>query len=402
MNILILGTKSHEGKMLGQAMQYLSDAAICYSQNTHTLPGLDDFDVVILSQEWDLQQRLNLIQIKKKRLPIIYLMDGVIEWDYIWNNQSFVHPEKAIVLQPLIADYLCVLGQHPARLLSGLGLSKQIHIIGMPRFDKEEWVRKLCRKNKPKILITTAKTYGHNIAHKISVKQALRDLIKYFSNHIDIEPVWRLSPELHSELDLPQSSNKPISSELCLCHASISFTSTVILESMKYGIPTAQIEYRCVPLYVNTAWNIRSPYHIEPVIHELIHPSTEKQAFQELCLNDELENNSNASERLAALIKDIADNKNNQKDIENKKTIVKGYVSGVLDYQQVHSQLSSFSIHDKSVLQYELDAVYRYYIQYQELSNTLPFRVLFSFLKYFGWLPGMKKASRIFHKIASL
>jgi hypothetical protein len=88
-------------------------------------------------------------------------MDGIIEWAYLWQNWGFVKPEGT-VLQPLIASDLCVIGQHPARILAGLGLADKIHVVGLPRLDGIKRQRVIDQDQPRRIVVATAKTCRHN------------------------------------------------------------------------------------------------------------------------------------------------------------------------------------------------------------------------------------------------
>ncbi len=318
-------------------------------------------DVIMLGLEWVPSWRLASAQAKRAGIPVIYVMDGVIEWSYVWNNQSFVKPEGT-VLQPLIAGDLCVIGRHPASTLSALGLSNRIHIVGLPRFDKLKPVREKRPNKVPRILIVTAKTWGHNTDQKIQVKQAMRDLKTFFAGRNDVEPIWRIDSELADEISVTADSNKQISEVLKQVDGLISFTSTTILEGMAYEIPVAQIEYRPIPMYINSAWEIRCANHIASVVQELLYPPVEKMAYQDTCYQNELES-GNASDRLAKVIRYAIENKDLSGDTGQQPT----KVYPRLDYRQLHSNMSAFSTSPDSLLQYELEAMYLQRQQHIEL-----------------------------------
>jgi hypothetical protein len=123
---------------------------------------------------------------------------------------------------------------------------------------------------------------------------------------------------------------------------------------MLRGIPVAQIEYRAVPLYVATAWEIRSADMIPAVTQELLHPPAEKLAWQSACLADELEA-GDATERLVDVLGEA---------IRRRGGRAGGTMPAVspdasLDFRRVHSELSAFSAAPLARVQYELDAAHR-------------------------------------------
>ncbi|AFL72203.1 hypothetical protein [Thiocystis violascens] len=352
MNISVIGTQSHEGIICGDAFNIIGTDPVYYYPGSLEQLSSDRPDAVILSREWNPDIRLAAAELRRQNIPIIYVMDGVIEWSYIWNNQSFVLPHGT-VLQPLIANYLCVIGRHPARILASLGLADRINIVGLPRLDGIDRYRCQIAGNKPKIVIATAKTYSHNLEHKLAVKRAVMDLKLFFDENQWMESVWRISHELADELGICPQTEGSMVDVLRDAAGLLSFTSTSLLEAMLLGLPTAQVDYRSVPIYVQTAWEIRCADHIESVIQELLYPPDHKLAYQAHCLEDELEFGS-ASQRLAdVILRAVMEKKNMNSPAPMRDPC------GQLDYRLYHSQLSAFAMSPKSLLQYELDASHK-------------------------------------------
>lgn len=325
-------------------------------------------DIVITSLEWLPYQRMIVSEANSRGIPTLYVVDGILEWSYIWNNQSYVIP-NGTVFQPLISANIAVIGPHQARILASMGIPKEkINIIGLPRLDNFERVRHIKIGEKPRILICTANTPYHNALHQMVVREALFDLKDVIENELQIECLWRIDTNLAYELGV-QTYNETLDDVLKEVTAVIAFPSTIILESMLLEIPTAIIEYRTDPLYVDTAWQIRCRKHIYAVVQELLSPSMQKIAYQNYCLNEEL-NFGNSGPELIKLICRLIDNKMN---VGGGKSSLDYF--GKLDYNNVHSQLSLFSASSNSRLQYELDAYKKHftYLHYKhvELSNRL-------------------------------
>jgi hypothetical protein len=353
-NIVVLGTPEHEGRIAGRAFELLDIEPV------YMLAGLPRAfelapapDLLFVTREWSRGIRVTVARARRRGIPVVYLMDGVVEWSYVWNNQSYIRNEGTVV-QPLLASHLCVIGRHQARILAGLGLSDRVHLVGIPRLDDLDRHRVIDSSMPPKVLITTARTAAHNVEQKTSVRRALRDLRTWFDAHPSVQPVWRISPELALEMNLPLDSSESILATLKTAQALISFTSTTLLEGMLMGVPTIQVDYRPVPQYVQTAWEIRSPEHLDNVLHSALHPAPERLAFQDWCLDEELEA-GNASARLADVIRAAIDERSGPRRESSESTTSASHY-GRLDYRQVHSQLSVFAVSPMSVLQYELDA----------------------------------------------
>lgn len=397
MKVQVLGNYDSVHQIYGNIFKELNTKPSFISPNEYSVPPeKGSIDILLTSLEWSPEWRTYISNSKRNGIPVLYVMDGVIEWSYIWNNQSYVYP-TGTVLQPLISDNLSVIGRHQARILSSMGLGGRISITGLPRLDEIERSRVIKADRIPRIVISTAKTYAHNTEQEIAVKSALRDLINFFSSREDITAIWRIPNELAKEFNLETKTDITLADELRQASALISFTSTCILEGMLIGIPTAQVEYRPTPLYLQTTWVISSKCHIEQVVHELLNPPANKIALQDYYLEDELEPGE-ASKKLADLITNIVDG------IAPKSS--KLSLSGKMDYRLVHPQISSFSIEDKAVLQYELDGAYRIikrlsnhknkiYQLFTELQKTKIVKLLL----FISNIPGLKRFDRIMKRI---
>ena len=376
--VIIFGTKEDNERIYGKVFEQIGIDPIFIDPTLEPLGIDDDVDLVFLKGDFNPSWRTAAAEAKKKNIPIIYMLDGVIEWSYIWNNNSYVKPE-GLMFGPTRADYLCVLGQHQARILASLGHQEKIRIIGSPRLDDFNRTRELNSDQKPKILITTANVFGHNVEQKVLVKKACLDLKEWFNDNTFVKPVWRISEEIADAIKVSSSYSDNIEQALRTSDALISFTSTTILEGLLKGLPVAQIDYRTVPQFVQTAWNIRSKEHIENVIQELLHPPEEKIAYQNYCLQDELQLGESSLE-LKNLIQSIL-SKTPQKD--NNLDLSRKNSSQDLDYRHVHKNISAFSLSDKSLLQYELDGAHKLISRYQRIINPATERSLSKLLDSF-------------------
>lgn len=340
--------------------------------------------LLLISLEWLPQDRLVALSAKRKNIPVIYVMDGIVEWSYLWENDAFIR-SSGTCLQPLVADFLCVIGRSPARYLSTLGLNSRIRIIGLPRLDHFDRTRRCVAFKKHRVLVATANTCALNSNQLVHLKAALRDLKKFFSRNLHIEPVWRVDPLVTRELDVTLSDiAQPIDTVLQSVTCVISFCSTLILEAMLKDVPVAIIEYRPVPLLATSAWQIRCGEHIEPVVKEMIAPPPEKLALQRSCLDDELEPGC-ASEKLVEVMEAALTGAIDPEKCDDE-------YSGPLEYSRVHSQVSLFSTTETTFLQYELDGCYRHMKQSNEqfgdivdrLEKSWSIRLVRAILRIFG------------------
>jgi hypothetical protein len=386
--------------MCGRAFEILGVSPTYIDPGRPEIPSNPTPKVVLLSREWNADLRYAAIEARRGGIPVIYIMDGVIEWAHMWENWSYIKPEGTL-LQPMIASHLCVIGRHPARILAALGLAERIHIVGMPRLDGLKRRRVIDRDLPRQIVIATAQTFGHNTAHKVYVRAALRDLKNWFDRHPELTPVWRTTEELAAELGVVAATGGTMVDVLETASGVISFASTVLLEAMRTGVPTAQIDYRAVPQYVQTAWEIRNPEQIDSVVQELLYPPAEKLAYQEICLNDELES-GDASERLAEAIRSSVERRH------VGETESPAPVQGLVDFRQVNSHLSAFSVAPLSRLQYELDATYKLWERdrQQLRANTqqiaeLRIAPVARAIVSLGWLPGLRRMARLIRSLSA-
>ncbi|SEJ31269.1 hypothetical protein [Frateuria terrea] len=359
MKILVLNSPEDARRIYGSAL-FHDDVTSTYVDGGNINPKMlldkETPDLVLLSLEWLPFQRVVSAEARRRNIPVLYVMDGILEWSYVWNNHSFVFP-AGTVLQPLIASHISVIGRHPARILAAMGLGEKISIIGLPRLDNFDRARVVASGAPPRLLICCARTPSHNNEHRISVIQALSD-IKAIAEELGIGCAWRITDELAQILDVKKAA-EPLTELLSTSSALITLPSTVALEGMLCGLPTAIMEYRPVPLYLETAWQIRSREHIRPTINELLYPPAEKLAYQDYCLNEEL-NIADAGDNLHRLIAEITAHTGKVVESAPKAPY------GALDFKLVHSQISTFSSSSLASLQYEIDA----YASYDKLLRT--------------------------------
>lgn len=358
----VVGKPDHEGVMVGRAFDLLG-ADVCYVDPWDD-EGPDELlkqepDLVLLSLEWVAKHRLVSAAAVRAGLPVVYVVDGVMEWSYVWNNHGFIRPNGTF-LQPLLATDLSVIGRHQARILASWGLADRIRLVGLPRLDAVQRLEtRVVGAARPRVLVATANTFGHDAEQRLMVRRALIDLAQWCATHDVVEPVWRIHPDLADDIGVTSDRTGTVIEAMASCAAVLSFPSTVVLEGMRLGIPVAQIDYRPVPFYVQSAWEIRHGEHIGPTLHDMLHPSPQRLTHQDHCLDDELEAGP-ASERLADVMRHAIARA--RAGAARASVTVPGATRdapaafGRLDYLQVHSQLSAFAVGPESRLQYELDA----------------------------------------------
>lgn len=355
--IVILDSPARALEIFGRAPALLGREVIhAESRDADAVLALDPA-VVLLSSEWTHEWRLIAAAVRAEGVAVVYVMDGVLEWSYLWNNLSFIRPHGTM-LQPLIASDLCVIGRHPARILSSMGLADRIHVVGLPRFDSMSRLRVITQGKRHRLLVATARTAGHDVEQQILTRRALRDLRTWLDTQPQIEPVWRIAADLAEDIGVVADIGGSLSDVIATCSALVSFTSTCLLEGMHKGVPVAQIDYRAAPLYVATAWEIRCADHIPSVVQELLYPPPQKLAWQDACHADELEA-GDATAELVTVLRSVIERSREPAVVEPAVPAQPERSAGRLDYRQVHSELSAFAIGSLPVLQYELSAAHQ-------------------------------------------
>ena len=353
--IVVLDAPGRAREIFGEAPHRLGRAVVhAGDRDSDAILALDPA-AIVLSSEWTHEWRLVSAAARRVGVPVIYVMDGVLEWSYIWNNLSFIRP-WGTMLQPLLASDLCVIGRHPARILASMGMAERIHIVGLTRFDALPRERVVRPGARPRLLVATARTAGHDVEQQVMARRALRDLKAWLDTMPQIETVWRIAADLAEDIGVVAEVGGGFSEVLATCSALLSFTSTCVLEAMHKGVPVAQIDYRAAPLYVASAWEIRCAEHIPGVVQELLYPPPQKLAWQDACYADELERGDATSSLVKVLEEAISRPRLSAESPEPSPAPDRP--DGRLDYRQVHSELSAFSIGSAPVLQYELAAAH--------------------------------------------
>ncbi len=352
--IVVLDEEARHREIYGAVFERLGVRAECaYGRPVDEI--LDSHpSLILLSREWTEEWRLVAAGARRLGIPVVYVMDGVIEWSYVWNNLSHIRGHGTF-LQPLLASDLCVIGRHPARILSALGVGARAHVVGLPRLDGYDRRRTIEAGTRPRILIATARTSGHDTEQQVMALRALRDLKEWFTSNPCADVIWRIAGDLAEELGVKVDLQGSLSDALGRSSALITFPSTCALEGMLKGMPVAQVDYRPLPSYVETGWFIRSADHIPNVVHELIHPPAARLAHQDACLVDELEP-GDATERLVEVIQ-AALTRPGLPEAGLAPTVVQP--GGRLDFRLVHPELTVFAAAPTTLLQYELDAAHR-------------------------------------------
>jgi len=275
---------------------------------------LDEWDVdVVLTLSNDFWRSGRLVRAaRQRRIPTLYMLDGVLEWRHQWQNPKFGAGGKVPFGQIITADKVACLGWRSARTLESWGAIGKCEVVGIPRFDHyiKEPVQRKFHGGPKRLLVMTANTPGFTSSQVATVKRALRDVKDALSNAPGWEPIWRVRGSIDKELDLadryPHLQGLSLREVFAEADAVLTTPSTVVLESMLAGLPTAILDYSNSPPYLTAAWMVTAPVHIPSVLEELPEPTAPRLLYQHEVLHDNLACFTPATARLGHLIRNMA------------------------------------------------------------------------------------------------
>jgi len=332
--------------------------------------------VTHMHYRWEDLSVLRRLLTEHPQIPVLVLADGILEYRNTWQ-----HPGLAAgsMFQPLLGHKIACIGNGQSRVLESWGNVGKCEVIGLPRFDAlaAEEAHPPTTSEKFRLLIATAQTPAFDDQQYATVLRSLKDLQLWLNQHPQIggrtvETTWRLTAGL--DLELGFAAHDPVNDEKLLpmldvmdnVDAVITTPSTVFLESVLKGRPTAILDYHNAPAYIPPAWTISAKSHIAAVVNELADPPTPKLLFQDTTLHDNLECRTSATERMLDLILTMIECGKTAAEaaepIEYPCRIItspeKGFfpVLESFDIEQLFPSVESFKKSDIGALQVELNA----------------------------------------------
>ena len=242
-----------------------------------------NYDAVLVFNEWKPSNRIFIHKLKNLKIPVMYLVDGIIDWNYLHHNWSYIKPQGTF-LQPLVSDFVGVIGNDQRNILSSFVPLSKIEVVGMPRLDNF----KVKSNHRPHltgdVLIITPSTPYLNNESKVQVSFALK-CIKDFLFKTNRVVEWRIRGDLATELDVKSNLKTSLKNQINRNKCVISFSSTVIIESMLLGKPTGLIDFSNNPNLIQTPWLLKGKENLSDFFNSILNPSKEHLSYQETCLN---------------------------------------------------------------------------------------------------------------------
>ncbi len=292
----------------------MSDASIPCVVIDESLPDWhppEDAGIIIthMHYRWEELSKLRKI-LDRDRVPILVLSDGILEYRNTWENPGL--PDGSL-FQPLFGHKLACIGRGQSRVIESWGNAGKCEVVGLPRLDAIESgaVAPVQTSGPFRILIATANTPSFNDSQRATVVDSLKAVQAWFESKpaVGERPVkvtWRLSDGLDEALGVGDGvdpeDRPPIGEVIEEVDAVITTPSTMYLESVLRGRPTAILDFHNSPQYVTSAWTVSAAEQLDQVIGELADPPLPKMMFQQHVMNEQLECQTPAKPRLLRLI----------------------------------------------------------------------------------------------------
>mgnify|MGYP001791371300 CR=1 FL=1 len=244
---------------------------------------------------------------RERGIPTVLLVDGVVEHANTYSN-PWLGPTH---LQNTPHDLVLAMGRWQGELLERLG--NRVIVTGLPRLDGfESRVAEARRHTEPGqwLLVSTALTPALDEAARGRVLEMLAQ-IRTSARLRNLPVRWRTDSTLASQLGV-QRDESPLAESLAGARATLSTASTLVVESMIAGVPTAVAHPHCWPLWVPAAWTWRAreddgtlhklPIHSSPSLDNTLDALLEERdlSTQESVL--ELLHTPDAADRVANAI----------------------------------------------------------------------------------------------------
>lgn len=302
--------------------------------------------------------------LKQKQVATLYMIDGIIEWRNAWENEK-EEPACPFTMRPILAHKAACIGPAQARLLDDWGNRGKTEVVGAPRLDRlfSHSIQESSSVVR-RVLVMTAKCPAFTGDQRQRLIQSLIDLKERLHSRQGIESVWRMTDGLENELKVENVLNdltgQDLFETLQTVDVVITTPSTAAIEAMALEKPTAILDYNNSPTYMQSAWRITAPDHIEDVVQELLNPPKPKLLFQNQLLCEEICTDGNATERMCELISSMLESSlksiNRQSElsfpVQMLETVVKS--PATFDHSEVFSDFAEFENSELLELQTEL------------------------------------------------
>ncbi len=278
-------------------------------------------DLAIFYSEHFDRFRHACVELKKRQVATLYMIDGILEWRNAFENRPD-EPACPWTMRSVLSHKVACIGASQQRLLDLWGNQGKTELVGIPRLE-DECRGFLASLSSPplarqgsdcsfRLMIASAKTPGFTEQQVQTAYQSLihlRDFLEQLRRLPDgrtVEVVWRIQGDLGSRLQIENQCTDTTGGELAEqlrgIDAVITTPSTLMLEGMLRRKPVAVLNFHYSPLLVPSPWTIHHREQFAAVIAELSSPPAAKLELQNWWLRDALYCETNAVQRMVELI----------------------------------------------------------------------------------------------------
>lgn len=315
MNILVLDDKQYFNNFIDLykltrnfEVSFLEEYALFTNYAIKRL--LLNVDLIIYITYKNIYYNYIVILANKLGIKTLSLVDGVLEWNNLYNNPK-LNIYKYKQYNPILSSYSLVIGDEQLKYLSCLNPKTECYKF-IPKRMKMQ--KNLLKENNIKydILITTANTPYFNEEEKQLLVVLITNIVENLVDCYNV--VFRIfDDELLANLPNNILNKKDGTFQEILNEVSIVITtpSSIVLEAMQNDKPTAQIIYRSSPLFFQSGWLITDMVNIEDTIKDMFLMDERRMEFQRIEVIKQL----NVESDEISIIKNILDD-NSKKNKE--------------------------------------------------------------------------------------
>jgi len=278
-------------------------------QSPFDTPALNRIDALIVSDEFYINSRLAMLACKKRGIPTFHVIDGILEWRNLFEHPRSMSPESgAPLFRPLIADCTFAMGVLQKQILYWLYPDNtRVSASGLPRLDHIIQRQQKSLGDTRKLLIATANTPWFNDSQQRHFRAEFSTFIREVTTTLPSisgqwECIWRVADVVAKEFSLQSDTASTLAEALRSCDAVITTPSTVAVEAMLTGVPTAVFDPYCAPVLTPTAWYANSAKSIVSLLPSLLRPCREKLSYQAMLLDWICPTDRSAASRVADII----------------------------------------------------------------------------------------------------
>jgi glycosyltransferase involved in cell wall biosynthesis len=299
--------------------------SVCRHDEVYITPKIrQGTRVVVVTDLFDPRCVRALRMARRVGAKTVLMMDGLTDW----RNMNVNPLVGDSFLRPAPVDLICCSGLVDCRVLSTFGNTAVA--TGLPRIDAAFGQTVPVHVPGP-VLVATANNPAFNQDERDRLLQSLREL-KQASQWARCRLVWRLTDGLADELGV-KNQQGPLARILDDCGSVITTASTLQVESMRAGKPTAILHPHDTPIWQPAAfvWQPVDTNHandsngVEPLVRgltrwvdsperllrQLAKPTKEQMQRQRECLKltDASSGDATAAELVAEAISELAQSK---------------------------------------------------------------------------------------------